>query len=166
LEDLNACDRQAFAEAVGGVFEHSPWVAERAWNYRPFASVDALHAAMTSVVAAVNRSAQLALLRAHPDLGTRARAGTPMSDASAAEQAGAGLDRLGPEVLEELLRLNDVYRRRFGFPFVLAVRESTAAQVLDALAERVSAPPEEEFAEAMRQVARIARFRLEALLVE
>jgi 2-oxo-4-hydroxy-4-carboxy-5-ureidoimidazoline decarboxylase len=166
LGDLNACERDAFTEAVGWVFEHSPWVAERAWSRRPFASVDALHAAMTSVVAASDRDEQLALLRAHPDLGTRARPREGLSEASAAEQAGVGLDRLAPDAFERLHRLNDTYRRRFGFPFLFAVKGCTAAQVLDALAARVSAPAVDEFAEAMRQVARIARFRLEALLVE
>jgi 2-oxo-4-hydroxy-4-carboxy-5-ureidoimidazoline decarboxylase len=166
LGDLNARDRDAFTEAVGWVFEQSPWVAERAWRHRPFASVDVLHAAMTSVVAAADRDEQLALLRAHPDLGTRARTGARMSDASAAEQAGAGLDRLAPDAFERLQRLNDMYRRRFGFPFLFAVKGCTGAQVLDALAARVSAPAEDEFAEAMRQVARIARVRLEALIDE
>jgi OHCU decarboxylase len=88
LAQLNDADRHGFVEAIGWVFEDSPWVAARAWMQRPFDSVAALHAGMVAVVAAADREAQVMLLRAHPDLGTRAR----MTDASTDEQAGAGLE--------------------------------------------------------------------------
>src|SRR5258708_25762362 len=110
LGDLNALDRDAFVDAIGWVFEHSPWVAERAWNSRPFATIDALHQAMVDRVEAAAPAEQLALLRAHPDLGARAR----ISKASTVEQAGAGLDSLTPEELERLQRLNSAYRAKFG----------------------------------------------------
>src|SRR5436190_21515464 len=90
LSDLNSFDQMRFVEALGWVFEHSPWVAERAWLARPFADLDALMAAMTAAVEAAPPEAQLALLRAHPDLGTRAR----ISSASTDEQSAAGLDQL------------------------------------------------------------------------
>ena len=124
IEDLNSLDRAQFVEAVGWVFEHSPWVAERAWAARPFANVDALHGAMVDKWKSASANEQLALLRAHPDLGTRAR----VSEASAAEQAGAGLDRLTPEEFERLLALNEAYRDKFGFPFLFAVKGSTQAR--------------------------------------
>ena len=115
IAELNACDQQRFVDALGWIFEHSPWVAERAWTHRPFGGVAELHAAMTGEVAAATRQEQLALLRAHPDLGARAR----MSDASVGEQAGAGLDRLTPEEFDRLQRLTATYRETFGFPFLL-----------------------------------------------
>ena len=160
LVQLNDVDRQGFVEAIGWVFEDSPWVAAQAWTQRPFDSVAALHAGMVAVVAAAGREAQLLLLRAHPDLGTRAR----MSDASAGEQAGAGLDQLTPEEFERLHELNHDYRETFGFPFLFAVKGATQHDILAALERRRHATRDEEFAEALRQVGRIARFRLESLL--
>jgi 2-oxo-4-hydroxy-4-carboxy-5-ureidoimidazoline decarboxylase len=160
LADLNTGSQTGFVTTLGGVFEHSPWVAARAWERRPFASLDALHAAMVDTLAAAGADAQLAVLRAHPDLGTRAR----MSDASAGEQAGAGLDQLTPEEFERLHELNHDYRETFGFPFLFAVKGATKHDILAALERRRHAARDEEFAEALRQVGRIARFRLESLL--
>ena len=160
LTDLNAGTKDTFVTALGGVFEHSPWVAERAWEHRPFASLEALHLAMVETLARAAEDAQLAVLRAHPDLGTRAR----MTEASAGEQAGAGLDRLTSVEFERLGRLNHDYRERFGFPFLFAVKGATKHDILAALERRLTAPRDEEFSEALRQVARIARFRLEALI--
>jgi len=160
LSELNAGTRAAFVAALGGIIEESPWVAERAWAHRPFESLDALHAAMIDALAAAGADAQVGVLRAHPDLGARAR----MSDASVGEQAGAGLDRLTPEEFARLHELNGDYRRTFGFPFLLAVKGATKQHVLDALERRRHSTRDEEFAEALRQVARIARFRLETLI--
>jgi 2-oxo-4-hydroxy-4-carboxy-5-ureidoimidazoline decarboxylase len=157
LHELNASDRPRFVAALGSIFEASPWAAERAWPHRPFASLDALHRAMIAEVSASSRDEQLALLRAHPDLGTRA----PMTRGSAREQAGAGLDRLTPDEFDRLRQLNAAYREKFGFPFLLAVKGSTKHDVLAALAARLSSTPDEEFVEAMRQVFRIAWFRLQ-----
>ena len=154
---LNECDQRQFVDAVGWVFEHSPWVVERAWQYRPFASVDALHTAMTHEMFAATPDEQLTLLRAHPDLGARAR----MSDASTTEQSGAGLDRLTPFQYERLLAQTSEYRRRFDFPFLYAVKGSTIDGILAALDERMASDPAAEFSEALRQVSRIARFRLD-----
>jgi 2-oxo-4-hydroxy-4-carboxy-5-ureidoimidazoline decarboxylase len=160
LSDLNALDRAGFVDAVGWVFEHSPWVTERAWHKRPFTSVDQLHATMAAELTAADHEEQLTLLRAHPDLGTRAR----MTAASEGEQSGAGLDRLSPEEFARLQELNTMYRAKFGFPFLYAVKGSTKGDILEALQARVSAGREEEFREALRQVSRIARFRLEDIL--
>jgi len=161
LADLNAGNQDAFVAALGGVVEDAPWVAAHAWERRPFGSVDALHRAMMEALSAAGGDAQLAVLRAHPDLGARAR----MSDASMGEQAGAGLDRLTPAEFATLERLNAAYREAFGFPFLLAVKGATTHDVLAALERRRHASRDEEFAEALRQVARIARFRLESLVV-
>jgi 2-oxo-4-hydroxy-4-carboxy-5-ureidoimidazoline decarboxylase len=157
LDELNASDRDGFVAALGAIFEDSPWAAERAWRHRPFASVEALHRAMIVEVSASSRDEQLALLRAHPDLGTRAR----MTEASAGEQAGAGLDRLTPDEFDRLQQLNATFREKFGFPFLFAVKGSTKHQVLAALAARLPASLDEEFEEALQQVFRIAWFRLQ-----
>ncbi len=160
IDELNSGDRARFVDALGWVFEDSPWVADRAWARRPFAGLDDLHAALTAVVSGATSDEQLALLRAHPDLGARAR----MSRASAGEQAGAGLDRLDDEQFERLQRLNAAYREKFGYPFLFAVTGRTTHQILDALAQRLTSDPGEELAEALRQVSRIARIRLEATI--
>jgi 2-oxo-4-hydroxy-4-carboxy-5-ureidoimidazoline decarboxylase len=160
LADLNTTDRDRFVRALGSVFEDSPWVAERAWTRRPFASIDDLHAAMTGAMMAADRGDQLSLLQAHPDLGARAR----MSAASVGEQAGAGLDRLTADEFQRLQQMNAAYREKFGFPFLFAVKGSTKHDVLAALERRVDADVETEFAEALRQVSRIAEFRLRELI--
>jgi 2-oxo-4-hydroxy-4-carboxy-5-ureidoimidazoline decarboxylase len=156
VAELNTLDREDFVAAIGWVFEHSPWVAERAWAARPFATLEALHRAMIAQVEAASPQEQIALLRAHPDLGARAR----ISAASTKEQAGAGLDRLTPEEFESLQRLNAAYRDKFGFPFLFAVRGSAKYDILKALQRRLEATPEDEYREALRQVSRIAEFRL------
>jgi len=157
IETLNSLDRAGFVSAIGWVFEDSPWVAERAWEERPFASVDALHRAIVKQVERALPEEQLALLRAHPDLGIRAR----MTEASTAEQAGAGLDQLTPEEFERLRELNRTYRDKFGFPFLFAVKGSTKQDILGAIGRRLQSSPEEEYRVALEQVYRIARFRLE-----
>jgi len=160
LATLNSLDRAAFLSAIGWTFEHSPWVAERAFSARPFASLDALHSALTDAVDRASPGEQLALLCAHPDLGARAR----MTAASEGEQSSAGLDRLTPAEFDRLTRLNFAYREKFGFPFIYAVRGATPEQILAALETRLARSPQAERAEALGQVCRIARFRLESIL--
>jgi len=162
IDQLNLLDQESFVAALGWIFEHSPWVAERAFHARPFANLDALHAVMREQVERATVAERLALLQAHPDLGARAR----LSRASTAEQAGVGLDSLTPSELDQLHRLNAAYRGRFGFPFLLAVKGSTKHDILLALQARMGASPEDEFREALRQVYRIARFRLEDIVTE
>jgi len=157
LADANTMTRDRFVSSLGWVFEHSPWVAERAWTHRPFGSLEHLHEAMVAEVLGAHADEQLALLRAHPDLGARAR----MSDASTGEQAGAGLDSLSRADFERLHALNASYRERFGFPFLFAVKGRSTRDILDALAARSTASAEDEIAEALRQVSRIAWFRLQ-----
>jgi 2-oxo-4-hydroxy-4-carboxy-5-ureidoimidazoline decarboxylase len=157
MKELNGMERAPFIAAVGWVFEHSPWVAERAWPKRPFATLPALHAAMVEVVAHASCEEQIDLIRAHPDLGARAS----MSAASTGEQKGAGLDCLDAAELERLHRLNSAYRQKFGFPFIYAVKGSSKYDVLDALQLRLGERPETERATALSQIYRIAQFRLE-----
>ncbi len=161
LPELNATDRSGFAAALGWIFESSPWVAERAWDMRPFSTLDALHDAMTAVVSSASTEEQVALLRAHPDLGAVRR---QISDVSRREQEGAGLDALTPGELERLRELNAAYRGKFGFPFLYAVKGSTKHDILSALERRLPSLRDAEHQEALRQVYRIARFRLEEVV--
>src|SRR5687768_18139898 len=129
LATANACDSETFVRTFGPVFENSPWVAAAASHARPFASIDALHAAMADVVRAASRERQLALLNAHPELaGKEAQTGT-MTNASVAEQAAAGLDRLSAEELARLNFLNRAFRARFGHPFIIAVRNHSKQSI-------------------------------------
>jgi 2-oxo-4-hydroxy-4-carboxy-5-ureidoimidazoline decarboxylase len=162
IGDLNALDREDFVAALGWIFEDSPWVAERTWPARPFANLDVLHNTMIGELMRATPDEQRALLCAHPDLGTRAR----ISPASTDEQAGAGLDQLNPQEFEFLQEMNSAYRKKFGFPFLYAVKGSTKHDILRALQLRLGASPQEEFDEALRQVQRIARFRLLEIIQE
>jgi 2-oxo-4-hydroxy-4-carboxy-5-ureidoimidazoline decarboxylase len=165
LAELNALDQAGFVAALGWVFEGSPWVAERAWAARPFASRDALHAALVAVVQAARPEEQLALIRAHPDLGTRLGRAT-LSAASAAEQAGAGLDRLSDAEFARFQDLNARYRERFGFPFIIAVRHHTRASILAAFEARLQHDAATERATALAEIAEIARLRLADAVAE
>lgn len=160
IDELNSKDRSGFVGAIGWVFEGSPWVAERAWDKRPFATLDALHDALSTVVASAELGEQVSLLRAHPELGARAS----ISDTSSREQTSAGLDALTRGDLERLQSLNAAYREKFGFPFVFAVKGRTAQDVLNAIERRLTSPRDEEHREALRQVYRIARIRLEGIV--
>jgi OHCU decarboxylase len=162
LAALNEMDQPAFTEALGWIWEGSPWVASRSWAQRPFASLAELHRAMRQVVASASREDQLAIIRAHPDLGTRAS----VAPASRREQAGAGLDRLSEAEYQHLLALNTAYAHRFGFPFIMAVKGQTKEAILAALDQRVQASYEAEFERALCAIGQIAWFRLEEAVCE
>jgi OHCU decarboxylase len=162
LADLNAADRSAFVAALGGIFEHSPWVAEAAYAARPFAGVDQLHAAMVAAVHAAPRDRQLALIRAHPELAGRAMVRNELTAYSTSEQAGAGLTQCSPQEYARLVDLNARYNAKFGFPFILAVKGYDRAGVIGEFARRLESDPATEFAQALAQIARITRFRLDA----
>lgn len=166
IGDLNASDRAGFVDALGAIFEHSPWVVDRAWQRRPFAAADDLMTAMLAVVEAASDDEKLALIRAHPDLaGKAARAGA-LTEHSASEQAGVGLNRLSDEEFARFHHLNDAYKARFGFSFVIAVRGQTRETVLAAFEARLKNDLAAEMAEALRNIGLIARFRLEDVLAE
>ena len=158
-------DRTAFTRALGSVFEGSAWVAERTWEARPFATVATLHAAMVSAVRRAPEPEQLTLLRAHPDLGDRATRASALSESSEAEQAAAGLDRLTETDYDRFQRLNTAYRETFGFPFIIAARNHDVNGILAAFEQRLLHSRIQEVETALAEVADIARFRLEALVV-
>jgi 2-oxo-4-hydroxy-4-carboxy-5-ureidoimidazoline decarboxylase len=159
IAELNALDRAAFIARFGDIYEQSPWVAEAAWQARPFADGQALETAMREAVLRAGRARQLALLRAHPRLGTR----LALTAHSQAEQAGAGLAGLSPAERSELETLNDEYERKFDFPFIYAVRNASLRAILESCRERIGADADREFNESLRQVFRIAGFRLAGL---
>lgn len=161
---LNRMDRSAFIATLGGIFERSPWVAERSFGDRPFASIGALHAAMVAAMERALASEQLTLLQAHPELAGKAAVRGELTADSTREQAGAGLDQCSPSEYARLNDLNRRYNAKFGFPFILAVTGHDRHGILKEFARRVEQDRAAEFAEALRQVAKIARFRLEALI--
>ncbi len=165
LHQLNALNQAQFTETLAAIFEHSPWVASGAWPSRPFAAVTELHAAMCAVVAAADSSQQLNLIRAHPQLASKAAIRGELTDASNQEQGGAGLRDCTPAEFAQLNGLNDTYQQRFGFPFILAVRGHTRASIIEQLQARVGNAHEIEFAAALQQIERIAELRLADVFV-
>jgi 2-oxo-4-hydroxy-4-carboxy-5-ureidoimidazoline decarboxylase len=163
LTAITAMDKHTFVDTLGDLFEHSPWVAETAWARHPFVSVDALHAAMMTAVRDAAPAQQIAFLRQHPELaGAEAQAGT-MTGNSTFEQQGAGLDALSSDEFAELRRLNADYALRHGFPFIIAVLGHSKADILNALRIRTGLDTLREIDEALNQIARITRRRLDAL---
>ncbi|WOC15291.1 2-oxo-4-hydroxy-4-carboxy-5-ureidoimidazoline decarboxylase [Pseudochrobactrum sp. MP213Fo] len=169
LQKLNIMPEAEFVSVLGGIFEHSSWVAQAAVHKRAFATVGALHQAMVQAVDAAHRDQQLSLIRAHPDLaGKAARAGN-LTDASTSEQKTAGLDQLTEAEFTRFHQLNDAYKQRFSFPFILAVRgfggkTHDKYSILEAFELRLKNTPDQEIAEALRQIARIAELRLGDML--
>ena len=153
--------RAEFQARFGPIYEASPWVAEGVWPDPP-KDLNGLAAAMAAVVDAAPDAAKLALIRAHPELASRAR----MADASVKEQSGAGLDQCSPAEFEAFQRLNAAYNARFGFPFIFAVKGATRADILAAFEARLANDPDTEFATAIAQIHRIAGFRLADLFAE
>jgi 2-oxo-4-hydroxy-4-carboxy-5-ureidoimidazoline decarboxylase len=164
MASINAMDRAAFVQRFGGIFENSPWVAEKAFEKRPFASLDDMHAAMVAVAKYAPAAMQLALLQSHPDLaGKEAEAGT-MTASSVAEQASAGLNALSHAEMVQMSELNAAYRKKFGFPFIIAVRMHTKEGILFEFNRRLQNDTQTEFANDLQNVYIITRLRLNKLL--
>jgi len=158
--------REAFVAHYGGVYEHSAWIAERAFDAGITAEADTpdgLGALLRAQVEAAGDAAQLALVRAHPDLAGKLATTGKLTSASASEQAGAGLDACTPREFERFQDLNKAYVERFGFPFILAVAGRRRREILENFERRIYNDPETEFGEALDQVHRIALLRLHAL---
>lgn len=158
---------QDFIERFGGVFEHSPWVAEGAWvEGVSLDSASELHARMCAVLQSAGHDRQLGVLNAHPDLAGRLALAGELTADSTAEQASAGLDKCSRQEFERLQALNDAYKAKFGFPFIMAVKGRTRAEIIQAFEERVNNDTETEFTTALAQVERIALLRLEQMFEE
>lgn len=160
IEALNAMPAPEFTAALGGIFEHSPWVAQRAARLRPFRSREELHQAMCQQVAQASAAEQDALILAHPRLGARGGQRAQLTQSSANEQRRAGLDACTERQFTELLRLNELYMARFAFPFILAVRGLTPDSILASMTQRLGNDLATERATALEQINRIAGFRL------
>lgn len=161
LDQLNRASLQDFVAALGGIFEDSPWVAERATAKRPFLNARALLDAMTAAVRSASRDEQLALLRAHPDLaGKAARAGS-LTRESSAEQASAGLDQLSEREFESFQGFNANYKEKHGMPFIICVRRHTKDSILKQFAKRIDNGAAQELETALDEVFRIAALRLD-----
>ena len=166
LERLNAASRAEFVALLDGTYEHSPWIADAAFDARPFASLAALKHALVRVVRAAGREAQLGLIRAHPELAGKAMVARTLTAESTSEQGKAGLTACTPEEFARIGELNASYNARFGFPFILAVRGPrgtglTRHQIIAAFERRAANHPDFEFAEALRNIDRIAEIRLD-----
>ena len=158
--------RDAFMQLFGGVYEHSPWVAEGVWRdglRERHDDVDGLAAAMAEVVNATNMTKRMALIKAHPDLAGRAAIAGELTAESSSEQASAGIDQCTPAEFERFTKLNTHYKRRFGMPFIIAVRGSTRHDILAAFEQRIDNDPSTEFTHAMNEIHKIARLRLAAI---
>ena len=166
LDRLNASSHTEFVALLAGTYEHSPWVAERAWPRGPYRSLAQLKRAMVEVVTEAGRDEQLALLRKHPELAGKAMATGTLTRESSSEQGKVGLTACTPDELARIARLNKAYGERFGFPFMLAVRGPrgeglTKAQIMATFERRLDNHPDFEFAEALRNVHRVAELRLD-----
>lgn len=160
IAQINQMTQNEFVAALGAVIEETPAIAREAWSQRPFTDVTDLHQAMVDVVSGMTQMERLALIRAHPDLGSKAK----MADASVQEQAGAGLDHLTPEEYDCFHTLNQAYKAKFGFPFIIAVKKHTKASILDAFDRRLHNTPEVEATQALTEIMQIAQFRLAVLV--
>ena len=165
LADLSALPREAFVARLGDIFEHSPWVAERAFDLELGPAHDTaagLANALARAFRAASPGERLTVLKAHPDLAGKLAQAKRLTDASTAEQASAGLDALTDAEKARFETLNDAYVTRFGFPFIIAVRDHDKDGILAAFERRLTHTADEELSEACRQVERIARLRLES----
>lgn len=162
IADLNHMSQEEFVAALGAVFEDTPKITQIVWNDRPFRNGTELHQKMVAVVQAMSEDEQLALICAHPDLGSKAK----MAEASVQEQSGVGLDRLSANEFERFHQLNQRYRDTFGFPFIIAVKNHTKASILEAFEQRLQHDRATEQQQALTEITHIARFRLESLIQE
>jgi len=160
LAELNASDRAAFEEALGRLFEHSPWVAAETHARRPFRDPAHLHRELSATLRRASPERQMALIRAHPDLAGRLAQAGQLTAESTREQASAGLNTLAAAETAELQRLNAAYLGRFGFPFIICARLNAKDAILDALRRRLNNTPAQEHEAALAEIEKIAWLRL------
>jgi OHCU decarboxylase len=161
LEELNSLSKHEFVARLGGVFEHSPWIAERAWHNRPFRSVDDVHRAMMTVIENASNDQKLKLVRAHPELA----GGEALTIDSSSEQGRLGFNALSKAELEEMNQLNRRYREKFDFPCIVALRlHQDRASVMTEMRRRLANDVQAELANALKQISHITRGRLQKLV--
>jgi OHCU decarboxylase len=162
MSEIEALDHDDLVANLGFLFEGSPWIVAEAWHSRPWGSVQALHDALLTVLDRASRERRLALIRAHPDLVGRAALAGTLSRESTAEQRAAGLDAgaLSNDEIAQFTRSNAAYQERFGFPFVICARENRKESILAGFATRLANDPDTEIATALREIGKIAWYRL------
>lgn len=160
IAKLNNLSQEEFTAVLGEIWEETPEIAHQVWQNRPFENLEALYQAMVAVVNQMSEAKQLALIKAHPDLGSK----TKMAEVSVQEQAGVGLDRLSESEYQRFQALNQAYKDKFGFPFIIAVKNHSKESVLTAFETRLKNSPEPEKEEALAQISKIARLRLETII--
>ena len=163
IDQLNQNETEAFMFMLGGIYEHSPWVAEQVLVERPFTDLVSLHRQMAAVVAAASDEQKLNLLNAHPELAGKEAEKGELTEDSSKEQRRAGLDQCSPQELSIIQDCNQRYREKFGFPFIIAVSGLNRQQVIDAMQTRLTHSAEQEFDTALAEVDKIAWIRLQAL---
>lgn len=166
VREANALDHDGFVARFGPLFEGSPWIAERAWQERPFDGPKDLFEAFRAAMYEAPPERKLDLIRAHPDLAGKAAVEGSLTPESAREQASAGLDRLSPQEYELFSRLNSSYREKFGFPLVVCVREHTKESILAEAEARLEHSRSEEVEISLGEISKIAHLRLQDLVVQ
>jgi 2-oxo-4-hydroxy-4-carboxy-5-ureidoimidazoline decarboxylase len=166
IEQLNDSNAKRFVELLGGIFEHSPWVAERVYDKRPFASRVDLHRRMVAAVHEASQRQRRELLCQHPELAGKEADANSLTDASKREQAGAGLNQCSAAELARIKHFNQAYSAKHGFPFIIAVTGLDKLQIIAAMEQRLDNQAESEFTTAIREVEKIAMIRLNALIDE
>ncbi len=166
LDHINRIHRSDFVRLLGGIFEHSPWVAELTYVRRPFASADQLHRVMVDVVRQASAERHRELLCSHPELAGKEAAAGSLTDDSKREQAGAGLNQCSSEELNRIKSFNQAYMQKFAFPFIIAVTGLNKFHIMEAMEKRLNNSVADEFTTAIGEVEKIARIRLDALVDE
>jgi len=164
VTEINSLARDEFVRVLGPVFERSPWIAEVTWSKRPFASLEALHAALCETVTGAGMEQQLELIRSHPDLAGKLAPNGALTAASAREQADAGLNGLTPEEAELFRQNNTAYRAKFGFPFVICARLNRKEAILNGFRARLPNSRQQEIQTALQEIFKIAGLRLNDLI--
>ncbi|MGF1589888.1 MAG: 2-oxo-4-hydroxy-4-carboxy-5-ureidoimidazoline decarboxylase [Pleurocapsa sp.] len=152
--------QEEFTAVLGEIWEETPEIAKQAWQNRPFEDLEALYQAMLAVVNQMSEAKQIALIKAHPDLGSK----TKMAEASVQEQAGVGLDRLSESEYQRFQVLNQAYKDKFDFPFIVAVKNHTKESILAAFAARLENDQDSEKQQALAEISKIARLRLKTMI--
>jgi len=161
LAELNDCSRQDFVAALANIFEYSPWIAEQAASQRPFAGVIPLFAAMKSAVDRATPELRLVLIKAHPDLANKTQRAVGLTAESSAEQNSVGLDRLSDAEYDAFERVNNAYRTKFGFPYIVCVRRHTKDSILRDFERRLPNDAATETQVSIEEIGRIAALRLD-----
>jgi 2-oxo-4-hydroxy-4-carboxy-5-ureidoimidazoline decarboxylase len=164
LSDLNACSRDDFVAALSNIFEHSPWIAEQAASRRPFAGVKQLFEAMKAALDRAPSELRLALIKAHPDLANRTQRAVGLTAESSAEQDSVGLDRLSDAEYQAFGRVNNAYRAKFGFPYIVCVRRHTKDSILRDFERRLPNDANSEMRKSIEEICRIAALRIDQLV--